>query len=269
MSRCVRVRRLFRYPVKGFTGEDCDRLDVLPGGRIAGDRVLGLRFDDEKAEDDAWSSKAGFLALVHTPVLAALRLRFDAETSKIRLAHRNDVLFDDVLDDTGRRRFASTVERFLSSVQDPSVAAIARRFPLRLAGNGKTPRFQDREPGFVTLHGRPSIAAVATAVDEDAEVTERRFRSNIVIDGLEAWDEQRWVGGTVRIGDVAFDVVNPVTRCLATHANPDSGQRDRAMMQELLHVFPAARPTLGVLMTSERGGVVRVGDDVRVAGVVQ
>ena len=265
----MRVRRLFRYPVKGFTGEECERLDVLPGGRVAGDRVLGLRFDDTTAADDAWSSKAGFLALVHTPVLAAIRLRFDAATWRIRMSKGNDLLFDDVLDDGGRRRFASTVERFVSSMDDPSVAAIARRFPLRLVGDGTTARFQDREPGYVTLHARPSIVSVATAVGEDPDVTERRFRSNIVIDGFEPWVEQRWIGGTLTMGDVAFNVAAPVTRCLATHANPDTGQRDRAMMQELLGVFPTARPTLGVLMTSERGGVVRVGDDVRVSSAAQ
>ena len=38
-----RVVALYRYPLKGFTLENCDTLMVLSEGRIAGDRVLGIR----------------------------------------------------------------------------------------------------------------------------------------------------------------------------------------------------------------------------------
>ena len=39
-----RVVALYRYPVKGFTPEVRTSLDVLPEGRIAGDRALAFRF---------------------------------------------------------------------------------------------------------------------------------------------------------------------------------------------------------------------------------
>jgi len=39
-----RIAALYRYPVKGFTPEECKVVDVLDEGRIAGDRVLGIRF---------------------------------------------------------------------------------------------------------------------------------------------------------------------------------------------------------------------------------
>ena len=49
-----RVVALYRYPLKGFTPEKCDTLTVLSEGRIAGDRVLGIRFVDTEAPADAW-----------------------------------------------------------------------------------------------------------------------------------------------------------------------------------------------------------------------
>jgi uncharacterized protein YcbX len=49
------VVALYRYPVKGFTPEECDTLPVLAEGRITGHRVLGVRFADMEAPDDAWS----------------------------------------------------------------------------------------------------------------------------------------------------------------------------------------------------------------------
>jgi uncharacterized protein YcbX len=42
------VVALYRYPVKGFTPEACDNLTVLDEGRIAGDRVLGVRLPIRK-----------------------------------------------------------------------------------------------------------------------------------------------------------------------------------------------------------------------------
>jgi uncharacterized protein YcbX len=113
------------------------------------------------------------------------------------------------------------------------------------------------------LHGRQSLAAFATAVAEAPEVTEMRFRSNVAVDGLGTWEEQSWMNRNLRIGDTEFKVVNPVTRCLATHANPTTGKRDLPVMQTLLQVFPAERPTFAILMTSDRGGRIRVGDEVQ------
>ncbi len=72
-----RVVALYCYPLKGFTPEECETLTVLDEGRIAGDRVLGLRFADTKAADDAWSKKTGMVALVNTSGLARLHLRFE------------------------------------------------------------------------------------------------------------------------------------------------------------------------------------------------
>jgi uncharacterized protein YcbX len=87
-----RVAALYRYPVKGFTPEECETLTVLDEGRIAGDRVLGLRFADTAAADEAWSKKTAMVALMNTPGLARLHLRFEAEALRLRLSFASTVL---------------------------------------------------------------------------------------------------------------------------------------------------------------------------------
>ena len=49
-----KVIALYRYPVKGFTPEPMERITVLPGGRVEGDRVLNFRFADAPVADTAW-----------------------------------------------------------------------------------------------------------------------------------------------------------------------------------------------------------------------
>src|SRR5687768_11500601 len=84
-SSMPRVVALYRHPIKGFTPESCERLVVLPSGRIAGDRVLGVRFADTAAADEAWSPKAGMLVLMNTPGLARLEARYDDQAGRLEL----------------------------------------------------------------------------------------------------------------------------------------------------------------------------------------
>jgi len=91
----ARVVALYRYPLKGFTPEECDTLTVLGEGRIAGDRVLGIRLADTEAPDDNWSKKHGMLALINTPGLARLRVTFDAKASRLRISQGASLLVDD------------------------------------------------------------------------------------------------------------------------------------------------------------------------------
>src|SRR5215468_6132057 len=257
-----RVAALYRYPVKGFTPEECETLTVLDEGRIAGDRVLGIRFADTAAADEAWSKKTEMVALMNTPGLARLHLRFEAEARRLRLSLASTVLVDAVLNQKGRKRLATAVTDYVLTLDENPLAGHPERLPLRVIGDGITPRYHDAEAGQVTLHGRGSLHALTAALAH-VEGSELRFRSNIALEGLGAWEEHSWVGRTVRIGTVVFDVVRPKVRCLATHANPTTGARDLPILTTLTQVFGQEKPTFGVAMVpSQAGGRMHVGDPV-------
>ena len=255
-----RVAALYRYPVKGFTPEECETLTVRDDGRIVGDRVLGIRFADTAAADDAWSRKTEMVALTNTPGLARLNLRFEQETRRVRLSCASTVLVDAVLNQEGRQRLATAVAAYVLTLAENPLAGHPERLPLRVIGDGLTPRYHDAEAGQVTLHGRGSLYALTVAL-ANAEVSELRFRSNIALEGLDAWEEQSWVGRKVRIGTVEFDVVRPKVRCLATHANPTTGERDVPILTTLTQVFGQEKPTFAVAMVpTHAGGHIHVGD---------
>ena len=257
-----RVAALYRYPIKGFTPEPCNVLTALDEGRIAGDRALAFRFADSGLPDTAWSRKYGFAVLVNTPGIARLDARFDSATQRLRIALDGAVLAEDTLEPAGRSRIAQAVERYVLSLPDNPLSGHPQRRPLELIGDGVTPRYQDNEQGQITLHSRESLASAAAALG-DAALSEIRFRSNVAIEGIAAWEEQNWIGRALRIGAVEFDVVRPKVRCLATHANPRTGERDRPVMQTLVSAFKQEQPTFAVaLMTRGRGGEIRVGDRV-------
>jgi uncharacterized protein YcbX len=258
----ARVVALYRYPVKSFTPESCTRLVALPSGRIAGDRVLNLRFASAAAADDQWCRKYHGVVLANTPGLARLRTGFDHERLWLRIALDNRMLVDEGLDAAGRRRIVEALTAYVLGLDENPLKGHPERLPLKLVGDGVTPRYQDNEAGQITLHGRETLASVARALG-DSRLSELRFRSNIAIEGVAAWEEQSWLGRRVRVGGVEFDVVKPKARCLATHANPATGERDLQVMQGLMRHFEQAQPTFGVgMLTRGAGGEIRVGDEV-------
>jgi hypothetical protein len=171
------VAALYRYPVKGFTPEERDTLTVLAEGRIAGDRVLGVRFADTEAPDDAWSRKHGMVALINTPGLACLRVNFDEKAFRLRISLGTAVLADEGLTPDGRRHIAEALAEYVRTLDENPITNHPERLPLRVIGDGHSPRYHDEEPGRVTLHGRGSLWALEGALGN--EVSELRFRSNI------------------------------------------------------------------------------------------
>ena len=258
------VVALYRYPVKGFTPESCNTLTVIESGRIAGDRALAFRFADSGLPEDAWSRKYGFAVLANAPGLARLDTRFDPQTRRLRIALDGDVLADEVIDADGRKVLAGVIEEYVLAQPENPLSDHPERRPLQLIGDGVTPRYQDSQAGQITLHSRESLARVEAALKSPG-LEESRFRSNIAIEGVEAWAEQDWLGRNIRIGAVELSVVRPKTRCLATHANPQTGERDLLVMQTLVRSFQQQEPTFAVaLMPTGRGGEIRVGDEVTV-----
>ncbi len=261
------VSALYRYPVKGFTPQPQDELRVLADGRIAGDRVLAFRFataaePEERNGLPYWPKRRG-LALMTIPALARLRLDFDGQ--RLLITERSSGFSVEAgLDAAGREEICQEVTSWLQGTEDAALLSRQGVLPLQLIGDGLTPQFQDRERGFVSLHGAASATELG-AVTPGAE-DHRRYRSNIIISGTDPWAELDWLG-RLRIGEVEFSIENPIVRCLATHANPDTGERDAAVMPTLVKEFNQQEPTLGILLLpTAHGGTVRVGDPVELLG---
>ncbi|MCS3442645.1 MOSC domain-containing protein [Microbacterium phyllosphaerae] len=268
------VVSLYRHPIKGFTAESVDALTVQADGRIAGDRVLAFRFADATTPEDRdgldYWPKAKGLSLQDFPALAALRTDYDDERQRVRIEHAGSILVEAGLDDAGRIELADAVTDFVLGTAEGRRIQRPGRLPLTLVGDGVTSRFQDRARGYVSVHTRSSVSALSDALGMD--VDDRRFRSNIVVGDADAWSELDWTGEVI-VGDIAFDTAGPIVRCLATHANPDTGVRDAKVLKTLTASFAQDEPTLGRLLLpgaspadasgSWAGGSIRIGDEVR------
>ncbi|MFZ2562540.1 MOSC domain-containing protein [Corynebacterium variabile] len=282
-SQVSKVTALYRYPVKGFTPQPCESLTVQPDGRIAGDRVLAVRFADSATPEDKdgldYWPKAKGLCLQDFPTLARLRVDFDGRTLTFRDRTDNDaVLVSAGLDQAGRREICDALADWILAGPDAKRLGRPGRLPLELVGDGESARFQDRPRGFVSLHSEESVREVEQA-NGAVPLDDRRFRSNIVIDGVPARTELDWaVDNTdLTVGAVRFTAQKTIVRCMAVTANPDTGVRDANLLKVLTAEVGLAEPALGVLLLptdatgpgevgsdSGTGGVLRIGDRVSV-----
>ncbi len=262
------VARLYRSPVKGFSPQAVESVTISKQGAVEGDRVLGfLLADAPPSPDPGWWRKIWFLTMQNTPGLAHVGGDYDPGSHLLRLSHHgSEFARGDIRRHEERDRLAEAVTELVLTFSDNPLAGRRERLPLQLVGDGDQPRFHDRQSRDISLVGSASIAALAAR--EGVAVDERRFRMNITVEGLGEWEELGWQGSAVQVGDVELEVIDPCIRCLATHANPVTGERDLEVMTMLQQGFDQERPTMGVIARPRQsgGGVIRVGDPVTVSG---
>ena len=256
------ITQLYQFPVKGLTPVPVDEIRVADDGAVEGDRVLGFLFADAgDADQSGWRGKTSFLTMQNTPAFARVESRYDASKGRLSLQQDGvEVVAGDVTSEADRARIVEAVTALVQTFDENPLTDHPSHLPLRLVGDGVTPRFHDRKSHHVSLVGAASIAALAGSIG--AEVDERRFRMNVTIDGLEPWQELGWIGQTIRIGADEYEVTGPVVRCMATHANPVTGERDQDVMQTLTREFDQERPTMGVVAVPRAASTISVGNEV-------
>lgn len=130
------------------------------------------------------------------------------------------------------------------------------------------PAYGDAGDHVSFADGYPVLLTTTASLDDlnarlPAPLPMNRFRPNLVVEGGEAFEEDRWA--RVRIGDVAFRVVKPCARCAVTTVDQATGVPGK----EPLKTLATFRRTEGKVMFGqnlipEAGGTVHRGDRVEV-----
>jgi uncharacterized protein YcbX len=250
--RVGKVRGLFRYPVKGLSAEALERVAVEAGGSVPFDRAWAIengpgRFDPEQPKH---LPKIHFLMLMRNERLATLETRFDDASQTLTVLRAGkQVARGELATKLGR----TMIEQFLAAYMKEDL----RGAPRIVSAPGHT--FSDMPAKCVHLVNMASLAELERAARRALDPL--RFRPNLVLEGLEPWEEFGWVDRDVRIGDVQLHVFARTPRCAATNVDPASGARDSALPAVLERTW--AHADFGVYARIVHGGTLAVGDSVR------
>lgn len=142
--------------------------------------------------------------------------------------------------------------------------------PLRLVHMDEEGGGIDRLPegGGFTIISRGSLRALAAAGGLDEPLDPRRFRMSAVVDGIEPYGEEAWLGHRVKLGEVVVALHGNVGRCAVTTHDPDTGRRSLDTLQLLAETRGDVPTTealpFGVWGTVLEPGRIKLGDEVSV-----
>ena len=184
--------------------------------------------------------------------LAALDTHFDDATRTLTVLRDGRQVARGNLSTTIGRQM---IEQFLGAYMKASL----RGPPKVVAADGHS--FSDVAAKCLHIVNLASLRELERAVGKP--VHPLRFRANVYLEGLPAWEEFRWLDKDIELGPVRLSVFKRTVRCDATNVDPTTAQRDMAIPQVLLRTF--GHQDFGVYARVTTMGRVAVGDKVIIA----
>jgi uncharacterized protein YcbX len=244
---------LYRYPVKGLTPEALDRVRLTAGETLPFDRAYAIENGPSGFNPEAprHFPKIAFLMLMRNGRLAALKTRFEDATRTLTVRHEGKVVAEGSLaTEDGRRAIEDFFAVYCADeLRGPPRVVHAEGFSL-----------SDNPEKVVSLINLASLRAVEGAVGRPLDPL--RFRGNLFVEGMEAWQELGLVGRTIRVGGVTLTGTMAIPRCAATNVDPETGVRDTHIPETLVHEW--GQGDCGTYFRVVEGGTIAAGDSVEI-----
>jgi hypothetical protein len=250
-----RVAWISRTPVKALKLQHLDEVELGEGG-VDGDRRFYLVGETGRLISNKDHPEFQLVAADYDGEADVLTIRFADGREVSGTVERGE----EVQTNFHKRPRAARI------VHGPWAEALSELggAPLRLVEPATSAVDRGRN-GAATLLATASLSAIGEVLGVD-DVDGRRFRMNFGIEGLEAHEEDTWLGRKVRVGEAVVIPNGNVGRCVITKQNPDTAISDldtlnaiAAYRGELETTEPLA---FGVHAAVAQPGRVRVGDPV-------
>jgi len=261
------VDGMWRHPVKGFTPEPVVKAVLSEDGFFPFDRLFALEVGPSgfNAAAPKFISKMRFAVLARFPAIARIFIRYDDYDQRIDLYYGDDLQCFNIDGADGRDALCRHVETILARHDDYDPVAMPLKF-LTAPDFGAAQthfRFTDSSKGFVSLLNLNSLRDLGQRLNTDLDPI--RLRANIWMEGLPPFEDHRWVGRRLRLGDAGpeLEVLKPIERCVATHVNPEKAESDVDVCTGLWDNY--GHRDCGIYARVLKGGTVYPGDEIRLA----
>lgn len=245
------VAALYRHPVKGFTPEPLTEAVLPTGGWFPGDRMWAVENGPSGYDPSAPEQipKQRFTVLMRQAILARVRTRWNDATNVLTADIDDERLSVRLDDPDDRAAFEARLADFLGE---------EAQGPLRLIAAGPDHRFMDSSRGRVSILNLNSVRDLERRWGQTLDPL--RFRANVWVEGWAPWVENDWAGEVLRIGETVLRGAKPIVRCAATEVDPETGERDLAVVRALFETY--GHMLCGLYVSIEEGGRIALGDPV-------
>ena len=248
-------------PVKSISFQSIKSCEIRKNIGIVGDRIFafskGLDLNQAQLFEKKLEERRGkwnkILTLKNSPSLNKYNFLFDND--KLTLTKNNKEILTINIDDTSEYELLSNkILELESSLQKP----------IYLMKNKDIPFFDTSISNKTILNH--SISLINTKSVEDfqnktnQEIETQRFRGNIFVDGVDAWEERNWIGKIIKINDISFKVEKNIPRCVAINLKPNTDDNSLNLLQSLKKTYNHF--DMGVYLTALDDGPINIGDNI-------
>lgn len=244
----ITLDQIWRHPIKGIGAERISGAFMAPDCALPLDRAYAVIEAGADPLQGQWQPCRNFLRGAKAPQLMAITACC-LDNGTIRLSHPD--LPDHIFDPKGDH---SNLIAWLGTIYPPE-----RPAPMAVVAAPKS-GMTDANFASISILNLASLRALEARADMSLDP--RRFRGNLWLEGLAPWEELDLIGATLVIGEARLKIVEPITRCRATEANPDTGVRDVPTLQILQSGWDHSE--FGVYAETTQAGHIAQGDKVEI-----
>ena len=251
------IKSIVRYPIKGLSGENIEKItleknQVLPGDREYAFSRSHVTYD---RNNPTYLRKTNFLALVKEEKLAKLDTKFDPKSRELIIRLDNQIVIKETLfEEENIYKVETFFQNYLNLGIDEK-PKLVRGIKVE-NNNNLTHSFSDIPDKAVSIINLDTINELEKKLGK--KIAPSRFRANLLIDNGKAWEEFDWVGKKISLGESVLEVFKKTQRCAATNVNPENAIRDINIPNEINTHY--GHLDLGVYARVLKSGLVSISD---------
>ena len=245
-------------PIKSLSFTNIKSCEIKKNLGILNDRKFAFSrvIDAEKAlliEKNPNERKLNnFLSLKNYPVLN--KYNFTYKGNKLALILDGKEQISITADDLDQRsKLINKLIDLESSLKKPMFLLQNNEFPFYDTSNS------NKVFNSISLINLNSIEDFEKRINQKVEF--QRFRGNFYVDGIDAWEEQNWIGKNIKINNVLFKVERNIPRCVAINLKPKTDNSDLNLLQSLKKAYNHF--DMGIYLRSLNDGKIKVGSAIK------
>ena len=257
----VSISSINYCPVKSISFQTVNDCKIRKNIGIVGDRIfafsMGLDANQaqlfEKNLDERRGKWNKILTLKNSPTLNKYNFKF--KDNKLTFIQKNnEILTIDTSKTSDYDLLSNKILELENSLQKP----------IFLMKNSEIPFFDTSISKKTLLTHSISFLNNKSIKDFEKKTNQtiepQRFRGNIHVDGMEAWEERNWIGKIIKINDISFKVEKNIPRCVAINLKPNTDDNSLNLLQSLKKNYNHF--DMGIYLTALDDGLINIGDDI-------
>ena len=248
-------------PVKSVSFQSIDSCEIKKKIGIVGDRNFAFAKDldinkaklFEKSPEERKGKWNKILTLKNSPALNKYNFLYKDDNLTLTFKDK-EVLTIDINEISERKKLVNKIIELESSLREPIVLMRNQEFPFFDTSVSNKVDFANS----VSLLNMQSINDFQNKIDKNVEIS--RFRGNIYVDGIKAWEERKWIGKIIKINNISFKVEKNIPRCVAINLKPKTDDNSLNLLQSLKKSYNHFE--MGIYLVALDDGKLEIGNKI-------